>query len=51
MQKLISWKLGLFRHMCTMHNSRRIKELMFGRIEGANRRGRPHREWLDDITE
>jgi len=24
---------------------------MFGRMEGANRRGRPHREWLDDITE
>jgi len=24
---------------------------MFGRMEGANRRGRPHKEWLDDITE
>ena len=27
-----------------------LKELMFGRMEGANRRRRPHREWLDDIT-
>src|SRR6218665_2695537 len=25
------------------------KELMFGRIEDTNKRGRPHREWLDDI--
>src|SRR6218665_199206 len=23
---------------------------MFGRMDGANRRGRPYREWLDDIT-
>ena len=37
--------------ICRMHNNRRIKELMFGRMEGANRRGRPHKEWLDDITE
>jgi len=29
----------------------RAPELMFGRIKGASRRGRPHREWLDDITE
>ena len=34
-----------------MLNNRKIKELMFGRMEGTNRRGRPHREWLDDITE
>jgi len=33
-----------------MHNIR-IKELVFGRMEGASRRGRPHREWLDEITE
>jgi len=51
MQKLIDRKLRLFRYICRMHNNRRIKELMFGRMEGANRRGRPHREWLDDITE
>jgi len=49
MQKLISRKLGLFGHICRMHNNRKIKELMFGRIEDTNKRGRPHREWLDDI--
>jgi len=51
MQKLIGRKLRLFGHICRMYNSRRIKELMFGRIEGVNRRRRPHRKWLDDITE
>ena len=50
MQKLIGRKLRLFGHICSMHKNRRIKELMLGRIEGANRRGRPPREWLDDIT-
>jgi len=34
-----------------MHNSRRIKELMFGRKDASNRRERPHKEWRDDITE
>ena len=24
---------------------------MFGSMEDANRRERPHKEWLDDITE
>jgi|SRR6218665_299640 len=50
MQKLIGRTWRLFGHICRMHN-RRIKELMFGKMEGANRRGRPHREWLEDITE
>lgn len=32
-----------------MHNSRKIKEMMFGRMEGTDRRERP--EWLDDVTD
>jgi len=44
MQKLIGRKLGLFGHICRMHNNRKIKELMFGRMEGTNKRGRPNRE-------
>jgi len=28
-----------------------VKEVMFGTIEGESRRGRPCREWLDDIKE
>ena len=50
MQKLIGRKLRLFGHICRMKDDRKIKTLMFGRMEGTNRRGRPHREWLDDIT-
>src|SRR6218665_3249089 len=49
MQKLIGRKLGLFGHICRMHNNRKIKKLMFGRIEDTNKRGRPHMEWLDDF--
>ena len=49
MQKLIRRKLGLFGHICRMKDDRKIKTLMFGRMEGTNRRGRPHREWLDDV--
>ena len=33
-----------------MNNNRKIKVLMFGRIDGTNKRGRPHREWMDDVT-
>jgi|SRR6218665_467163 len=40
----------LFGHICRMHDNRKIKELMLGRMEGTKRRGRPHREWLDDTT-
>src|SRR6218665_798871 len=49
LQKLIGRKLGLFGHICRMHNNRKIKELMFGRIEDTNKREKPHREWQDEI--
>src|ERR1043165_9928997 len=49
MKKLIRRKLGLFGHICRMKDDRKIKTLMFGRMEGTNRRGRTHREWLDDV--
>ena len=50
MQKTIKRKLGLFGHICRMGNDRIIKTVVFGGMEGSNKRGRPHREWLDDIT-
>jgi len=34
-----------------MNDKRKIKIVMLGEVEGANRRGRPCREWLDDIKE
>lgn len=44
-------KLQLFGHICRMKEDRKIKALMFGIMEGANKRGRPHKEWCDDIEE
>ena len=32
-------------------NLRKIKGLMFGRLDSMNRGGRSHRVWLDDVTE
>ena len=51
MQKIIQRKLRLFGHICRMSNDRKIKTLMFGIMDGPNKRGRPHREWADDIVD
>ena len=32
-------------------DNRLVKEVMFGIMEGETRRGRPCREWLDNIKE
>ena len=42
-------KLNLFGHICRMKDNRLVKEVMFGTMEGELRRGRPCREWLDDM--
>jgi len=34
-----------------MNNSRLIKQLVFGMVVGSGIRGRPNKEWLDDIKE
>jgi len=44
-------KLRLFGHICRMEDTRLIKHIIFSKMEGKSRRGRPCREWLDDITE
>ena len=44
-------KLRLFGHICRMEDTRIIKHIIFSKMEGTGRRGRPCREWLDDITE
>ena len=51
LQKVIRRKLQFFRHICRMNKNRKIKEILFGMVEGANKKGRPHREWLDDIRQ
>ena len=42
-------KLRLFGYICRMNDNRLIKHIIFAKINGKLRRGRPCREWLDDI--
>jgi hypothetical protein len=51
LQNVMKRKLCLFGHICRMDNSRKIKSVMMGIMEGTGRRGRPNREWLDDIRD
>ena len=51
MQKVIQRKLRLFGHICRMSDDRKIKSLVFGIMDGESRVGRPHKEWVDDITD
>src|SRR5260221_9900866 len=51
MQVIMRRKLGLFGHIYRMDNSRKIKCIMLGTMDGTGRRGRPNREWLDDIRD
>jgi len=48
---VISRKLNLFVHICRMVDSRLVKTVIFGETNGQPPSGRPHREWLDDITD
>src|SRR5207245_7387593 len=34
-----------------MENGRKVKSVMLGSMDGRGKRGRPKREWLDDIRE
>jgi len=36
--------------LCRMKDNRKLKTLMFGIVDGTNKRGRPCREWMDDIV-
>jgi hypothetical protein len=50
-QSVMRRKLGLFGHICRMDNNRKIKTVMMGMMDGSGRRGRPNREWTDDIRD
>jgi hypothetical protein len=51
MEVIIKRKLALFGHICRMDDSRKIKTVVFGMMNGKTKRGRPSREWLDDIED
>ena len=50
-QEVIRRTLGLFGHVCRVKDDRLVKSVMFGMIEGTNKKRRPKREWLDDMQE
>ena len=43
-------KLQLFGHICRMEDSRLVKSVMLGMVDGYRPRLRPPRQWID-ITE
>ena len=43
--------MNLFGHIGRMEVSRLVKEVVFREMEGKTAKGRPHKEWLDDIKE
>jgi len=52
MQLITERKLhGLFGHICRMENIRKITIVMTGMMEGAGSKGRPCREWIEDIED
>ena len=40
----------MFDHIHRMADNRKLKTLMFAIVDGMNKRGRPCREWMDDIV-
>ena len=51
LQKVTRRKLHLFRHICRIDRNRKIKDVLLGMIEETNKKGGPHREWLDDVKQ
>jgi len=51
LQMVMERKLNLFGHICRMNNSRLIKQVVFGMVDGSGNRGRPNKQLLDDIKE
>jgi len=50
LQRAIQRKLQAFGHICRMEDKRKLKTLMFGIVDGTNKRSRPCREWMDDTV-
>jgi len=50
-QRIKESKLNLFGHIFRMEDSRLVKEMVFGLMKWKTKRGRPKREWLDDVKE
>ena len=51
MQRMIERKINFFGHICRMQDERLIKQVVFGIMDGKNKRGRPKRRWTDDLAD
>ena len=51
MQRMIERKMNLFGHICRMQDERLIKQVVFGIMDGKNKRGRPKRRWTHDLAD
>jgi len=51
MQRMIERKMNFFGHVCRMQDERLIKQVVFGIMDGKNKRGRPKRRWTDDLAD
>ena len=40
---------NFFGHICRMQDDRLIKQVVFGMMDGKNKRGIPKRRWTDDL--
>jgi len=43
--------MNFFGHICRMQDERLIKQVVFGIMDGKNKRGRPKRRWTDDLAD
>jgi len=50
-QIIIQRKLQFFGHICRMKDARMLKAIVFGVMEDKARKGRPCREYTDDIMD
>ena len=50
-QRIMERTLNLFGRISGTKDTMLVKKMMFGMMEGEARRGRPCREWMDDIKE
>ena len=43
--------MNFFGHICRMQDERLIKQVVFGIMDGKNKRGRRKRRWTDDLAD
>jgi len=51
MQRMIERKMNFFGHICRMQGERLIKQVVFGIMDGKNKKGRPKTRWTDDLAD